>query len=379
MRSARNGVVRGSVQRPGFTLVELAVVLIIIGVMMSILVPSLAAVRASARKVQTLTVMNNVSNAASQFITDRRTVPGYFSAAEMGSPENGDVAASPAATGDDSAGGRSFSSMQNVLIDLAGGLTADQSAGAATGGVLRVGPTAARLANIDPGQIGVASKNSGDSSRAYFLPDRAYYVAQETVDRQAGTVDAHRQLPTLVDAFGYPILAWVGDERAATIVRSNATDLNFGANQADAATIARYYWVQNRAFLAATNLGGRGRNQIWDGTTGRLCSVIGSGNAASSVAASLAGILGNPGLPLRDGLDTNLGPAPGAARGSVVFHSAGPNGYYVGSNERGGIKARRTRSGGTTGESTIPNSVDYVTGATDAMDDFDDQIVAVGG
>lgn len=381
MPSARVGVQRGgsvpcSAAR-GFTLVELSVVLIIIGVMMSILVPSLAAVRASARKVQSLTVLNAVSTAASQFVTDRRTAPGFFTPAEMGSLDNGDPSVSPTAGSADT-GGRSFAQMQNIMIDLAGGLINDQSAGAAGNGILRVGPTTARLANIDPAQIGSVPKGSGDATRSYYVPDRQFYIAQDSVDRQAGTVDDHRQLPTLVDAFGYPILAWSIDERADAISRSSNTNLSFAAANADATSPPRvFYWAQNRAFLAATNLGGRNKNQTWAPGDARDCSVIGSGAASDALRYSLAGLLGNPALPLRDGLETQYGPAPAAPRGSIVFQSAGPNGYYAGSRERGGIKARRTRTGNGP-DSTPANSIDYLTGGNDAIDDFDDQLTAVG-
>lgn len=360
----------------GFTLVELAVVLVIIGVIMSILVPSLAAARASARKVQSLAVMNNLSSAASQFITDRRTVPGYFSPAEMGDVANGDFASTNPA-----GGGRGFSSMQNVMLDLAGGIAGDQSLAADGTSILEVGPRPDRTVKVDVAQIGALPKTGGAAaSKAYFIPDRTYFVAQQTVDRQAGTVDDHRAMPTVVDAFGFPILAWAADDRVATITRTNANDLNFAAPASDptGASLRRFYWAQNYAALNASSLGGKGRNQQFGSGAGRGFSMIGGGTGQSVpiISASLAALLGNPALPLRDGLESaTIGPAPSASRGALIFHSAGPNGFYMGSEERGGIKARRTR----TGDPGPANSVDFVTNGNDAMDDFDDQVVAIGG
>jgi prepilin-type N-terminal cleavage/methylation domain-containing protein len=363
MRQQRVGALRVGGLPGGFTIVELMVVLIIIGVMMAIIVPSMAAVRASARKVQSLAVMNNVSTASSQFITDRRAAPGYFSAAEMGSTENG--------VPGDASSGRGFTGMQNIMLDLAGGIAGDQSINADGLSVLEVGPTAARTIKVDVAQIGRGPQGQA----AYFVPDRTFFVAQRSEDRQAGSVNDHRNLPVLVDAFGSPILAWSLDERVTTITRTNANDLNFaGVNSGN--TLYRSYWAQNWAFMAATSLAGLGRNQQFDSDGNRAFSMLGTGLEAQSLAASLVGLLGSPAQPLRDGREATAGIAPSTARGVITFHAAGPNGYYLGSLEPGGLKARRSRGAG---DPPTPNSVDYVTGGVDALDGFDDQVVAVGG
>lgn len=342
--------------RAGFTLVELLVVLSIIAVVLAILVPALAGARRSARRAATANLMQSLATASSDFMLDERgRTPGYFSAAEMGSDDNGL---------------RGLSGMQNLLLDLSGGVTTATTATPGMSLLVGLGPTTSRVVNVDLAAIGQPRQaGSGTTVKAYFNPDRAYLAAQTATGQTAGgTTAEHRALPALVDAFGQPILAWTEDDRATPGVA-------FAAISSSTAR-ARFYWNSNRAYLGAAALGKAGRNQLHTGgaqpapysmlgeTTGgsgMADRLLGTGAAAGSMAA----LLGNPAYPE----PTVAGEAvrPAAARGKLVFQSAGADGWYMGSEDLGGRIARAPTNG-----------VAAYTTNLDAMKDFDDIVNRAG-
>ncbi|MGH7132738.1 MAG: prepilin-type N-terminal cleavage/methylation domain-containing protein [Phycisphaerales bacterium] len=327
--------------RRAFTIVELLVVVVIIVIVLSILLPAIAGARQAAKRASTLALMNHLGTATNAFALDKNgRMPGYFSAAEMGSAENES---------------RNLSAMKNMLLDLSGGLTTAAANGA---NILAVGPTAGNTVNVDLTQIG-ASTGGGNGAKSYFTPDQKFYVPQN-VDGQMMTPVAslppgHANLPDIVDSWGNPILAWVEEDRATNTFAAETS--------ANANVIPKFYQASNACYLGARALGKSGRNQ--NGSADPH-SLIGMGLPPAQLFGGPGGngtfeaFLGNPAYP------TRINPIrPEKARGPVVFLSAGPDGYYLSSDDRGGKIA-------TTAGGALPYST------SDAMADFDDLVVKAG-
>jgi len=333
-------------QPRAFSIIELLVVILILGVVMAILFPAISGARSNARNAASLSLMNNLSTAANQFATDKRTEPGYFNTTDMAHIDNGTLAQP----------GRGFSAMQNMLLDLLGGVT-DQSATVDGFNIISVGPRASGAVKVDTRLLGTAPSAT---TKSYFKPDGTYLAVQDTPEKQPGSVPAHRLLPTIIDAFGSPVLAWVQNKSPA---------VNFaGINSGDPQT-AQFYWATNATFLRSTQLGKLGKDQTVVGNFNRPGSLIGAGLDPLEVSISLEAILGNPAFPAKL-VSGNPVAKPGAPRGPIIFHSAGPNGIFVGSNERGGNAAR----------GVAPfNSIKY-SSTDDAMrqGEFDDVILRAG-
>jgi type II secretory pathway pseudopilin PulG len=327
-----------------FTLVELLTVLIIMGAVLAILLPALGGVRTASRRTATMNLMNSLSNAASQFSLseDRKGAPGYFSQVLMGSQENG-------GNGNDGPGtptGRGFTNMDNILLDLAGGITTEvrnAPTNPCTEGdaVLQVGPTAASAVNVRLSTIGSPRKNlgTGTVTNAYFSPETTGFVRQcaPLIPARASDWNDHVALPSIVDAWGNPILAWVKDERAGDSdplaqVASDPSNLD---------TRASFYWNSNSAFLKSRSLGRGQRDQfIPPGAVDTDNHSLLAGNVgAAERESTMAVLLGRPGLSRTGQVNTPAGP-----RGQIVFHSAGADGYYLGSQDIGGRQRQGSRN-----------------------------------
>jgi len=315
---------RPSRQPRAFSLVELLVVIAIIGIVIAILIPALRGARIQARKVATMSTMNQLNAACAQFVSDHKRNPGFFTPAQMGDSQN-------------ASNNGGFTGMQNVLLDLAGGVT---KAPAQAGVVFDVGPGGAATVMIDITKIGASGQGKG-----YFNPDKSALVADPGLN---GTAN-NKLMPQVVDAFGNPILAWLQDERPSGQFASD-----------NASTPARFYWASNYGVLASAGIG-RDRRDQSDGNNSMLASAL----SANDRAITMASLLGNPAMPLAGSNPM----APAAARGPVVFHSAGPDGYFMGRNDRG------TKVYGSTGSPNVP----YRSGNDiDVMNDYDDLKQAAG-
>lgn len=312
-----------------FTLIELLVVIIIIAIVVAIVVPSLGGARNAARSASTQGLMTSINQAASKFEQDKRRLPGYFTAREMGTAENET---------------RGMSALENVMLDLALVDGAIKTSGSPQAGEVQVGPTSTRTVIVDPRRIGVGS--------TYFSPQGKFYVPQVLGTQQVATATAGHaaantsdpQLPDLIDAWGQPLLAWVEDETAIREVDGNNVFLclSNSGNGTGIAQSAKFYWASNAAFLKATALGRKGLDQRRTGSSdaysliGENAPGIPGSNAA--YAKSLEGFLGNPNAPYRDpsGGNNLASVYAGAGRTRFLLHSAGPDGYYLGTKDRGG-------------------------------------------
>lgn len=337
-----------------FTLIELLVVILIMTIVMAILLPAIAGARTSARKAATQTLMRDLQTSCGQFTLDKpNTTPGYFTPREMGSSDNG--------TPSGGSSGRGFSAMKNLLLDLSGGITNGTGGGTIVTGV---GPLnqASRQVNVDTALIG-APTSASNSGKAYFKPDNAYLATQEKPGQTATSVAAHLQIPDVIDAFGNPILAWVEDERSPSRTATNGDPYAPFAQVNSNSETAKFYWASNAAYLNASGLGRSGRSQL--SSSGTTYSLMGGNLSDAALKSSLAAALGHPAFPLPN----IVPPSPGQARGKIIFHSAGADGWYMGSEDRGGKLARA--AGGA-------NATPTFTPAIDAMGDFDDIVVGAG-
>lgn len=312
--------------RRGFTLIELMVVLLILSLVLAILLPAIGGARTAARKAATMSLVKDLSTSVGAFKLDKGTNPGYFSAAQMGSAQNAN---------------RGFSAMKNIMLDLAGGITT-AAASPGTGVYDSVGPTSANTVTVDVTQMGASS----GKTKAYFQPRAESFVAFTTAGQQTATAE-NAAIPEVVDSWGNPILAWVQDDRPSTSFAS-----------LDSSTAAKFYWNSNAGFLKAASFGKTGKSQVYTNadTPGSMI-----GDTAPNRPESLAGLLGNPAFAI-----PNSNPAaPSASRGSIVFHSAGPDGVFLNTLDRGGKIGAATQR------------VAYTPG-TDVLTDFDDLVFGAG-
>lgn len=321
-----------SLIRRAFSLMELLVVLAILTVVIAIVVPSIRHFRDTSRKMVTTDLMASLATSIGQFKLSQNRLPSYFSTAEIGSSMNGDTTAF-----------ENFTSMENIMLDLAGGITQDAPSASmnycdvATGpAVVRVGPGTNKV-NVKLGLIGAASGGSkSELVRSYYKPDPKYFIRQCQPNQRAGASGAHFAMPVLVDAWGNPILAWVQDDAPQVtpqLVRSDSTTRG-----------KSFYARSNYAFTQATSLGRLGRNQATD-------SLLGTTQNADA-DLSLRGVVGNPAFP-------------GESRGTMVFHSAGANGVYIGREERGAKSAGLLSATGVTGSLGVSGNDHFTDGSFD--------------
>lgn len=352
--------------RIAFTLIELLIVIVIIGIVIAITLPALGGARNASKQLASRNLARDLSGAIAQYETDKRRLPGYFGAAEMGGPDN--------AT-------RGFTTLENALLDLTGGMVDETGPSTVTVGP---GSSPSLTVYVDVDLIGAGT---GDNA-PYFIPTAKNYIAQdgEVGGMQAGT--SPKELPDLVDAFNSPFLLWMENPSAknARVLEPGATTgvgvrftrIHSGSSMNDA---ARFYWNSNAGFLNSEKLGSLGRSQVRSGSDRH--SLIGGGVIPKDLVQSLMGLLGNPS-------NSNVGLSnvaydetlPATARGLFVIQSAGPDGVFVSSRDNGASRLRGSvieywltwyDPGGARllDESGKPSSADII-------EDFDDIVVSGG-
>lgn len=368
--------------RRAFSLIELLTVIGIIALVVAIILPALSGARIAARRTAAQQLITEISNACSLYKSDHQgRNPGYFSEKAMGSADNRD---------------RGLSGMENAMLDLAGegailGSAQTTRADLSMGDII-VGPT-----NSTRDQIVVRSSLMATSESSYFKPSREYYQAQLRSTGQqvgaaahAGASESDYQLLDVVDPFGNPVLFWSAD--TYTMPRPGSLDefISIDGNQT-----AMFYWNSNAAFLQATSLGRKGFDHTVAPAAGRAASLIGAGMLSNQaeLKLSMGALLGSASAPRAVGMSVDAALAgnnlevlyPGLPRGSFVIQSAGPDGIYLSSNDRGfksiahesnhidyGLSFFADESTRLTDDNGNPTS-------RDVLADFDDIVTAGGG
>lgn len=341
--------------RRGFSLIELLVVIGILVIVLAIVLPVLGYARDAARKASTTTIFADLNTASAQFRTDNRRDPGYFSLTDMGSRANGTAG---------------FTAMNNVLLDLCGGITSGRPSDDDDNPIVEVGPTESALVVFDKRLMAASQtakqpgSGSGGSGGGYFNPGTALVdhnlYAKVKTDRNGARAQKYASnnnmaVPDLVDGWGNAVLAWGIDTSAAPDYASTPPE-PFGEVDSSNGTRPFVYWMQNSGFLSATAMvtrSGSGSNQA-------ELSLLGAANN-TKIPDNLQALLGNPAYPSPSSADR-----PAAARGSIVFHSAGSDGVFMSKEDRGGKSAEDGAAAYTSG-----------TGA-DTMHAFDDVLFSSG-
>jgi type II secretory pathway pseudopilin PulG len=329
-------------------LIELMSVILIIALVVAILLPALGSVRGKSREASTRNLMANLSQSIAMFETDQKRLPGYFSVKEMGDLANRDAG---------------FSAMNNVLLDLAGGVVPSGTAGA-----VEIGPLSNSGVFYHPDKVGTGSAGS----KAYFTPPPANWKSFNGGEYGTKSVNVagNRSVNDLVDAEGQPILVWMQDPMAVGPIKSHA-DIAIATSANTLTGVSRFYGNSNYVFLNSNSCGKKGIDQ----QTESILSPV-----RTNSIVNLAGMLGAPGSPI-DVSQAVGGIFPSAPRGSFVLQSAGRNSIFLGQNERGAtlMGPMNTLFYGLNFKDSSNNPIRDANGGTtssDILKDFDDIVIA---
>jgi prepilin-type N-terminal cleavage/methylation domain-containing protein len=339
-------------RRSGFTLVELLVVISIIAILIGLSIPALSRVRQQARISSTQTLMSSINAGVAQYQTDKRRLPGLFSAEEIGSTENfnGGWRNTPGVT-----------PMENALIDLAGGgfTTVEQleNAGFTTGQAVEI--------TLNDKTIYVVPALVGSAGEAGYVDLGADILVG--IEGQNSNLPGNG-LPDVLDAFGSPLMMWARNELAG---RTAAYALN--SSRPSGNEKALFYWASNGSYAMSSLPRGTFNSQnvpprgISNYSRSLLSSeLIGSERDRILSIMALTGNRSTPTtsdeLPNPGGLGNNTDLiVPGQPRGDVILVSAGPdriflNGFQSGTGAADASSAAYTPTGDYNANQVDPNS-----------------------
>jgi len=324
-----------STRHAGFTLTELLIVILIIGVLISLLLPAVAGVRSTARKSSSTAFMSEIMSASSQFQAAERRLPGYFSVRQLANVNN--YAQSKSST----TGG--FTQMESALLDLAGGIDPDQTNAADTDDRIRVGPW---LGDSTQSVYVLRSKIGAEDGPGYLALPEQFADLGGPNNGQVGN-KSNRLMPDLIDAFGMPILMWQKDPLAAqgTVVicadkiaeTSRFPAAKEGAGKPD----PHFYLNTNCGMLHASVLGKESqKSQFNESCLAWGVPGPGATNTLADALRTLSAVVGHPAFPNQDSMGNidQVGPIPAQMRGEVIVHSAGADGIYA--KKRGQVITR---------------------------------------
>jgi len=326
--------------RPGFTLVELLVVIGIIALLAGILLVALGKASDKARQTQTVATMNAFASACSVYKQEHGSYPGVI-------PESV-LAANPVLTPN-----------ENACLALMGGyrvLTPADTPGDTTnplsvafdnypGGTLAFNYGGWQL-KVDVNRIGEGPFINGRQYEPYLAPSASEFLA-------AANRSTPNDVPELVDAWGQPLLFFRRLSPSGALVGDGADSPR-----------PQFCLVTSEPYYASTGVGEMDRDQTLPGKGSILhlaAAVIPPGGGTPN-DFTLAQIIRAPSF------GASNDPNNGTARGDFAIISAGPDGIYFSVADGPGSQGN-----------PIQNIVTGQYGNPQVVDDYDDIRIFGGG
>lgn len=265
----------------GFTLVELLIVIGIIVLLMSVLLPALAAVRQRAKKLATRAQLQSLVVSSDAYFFDFSAYPGYLA---NGDWQSNDVA-------------NYLTSTENVVVSLMGGAVD-------SGGDMSVSGASATL-RIEFDNVGDGPEINGKQYGAYYAP-KAGEMA-----KMSGAANTNNQMPEIITAESQvPILCFRADRSGTSPAGQKPS--NGGV----------FTWVVHKQYIRSAALkspNGKEYDQLtkaWMGNNGTGAT---GGVALIALMAINEQLSPNPGTP---------NDSDNVLRGAMIFHAPGRDGIY---------------------------------------------------